>query len=67
MRATRSKSKSQTRVFACTGAGTDVRGARNATAATRVHVRRRSAERVVRSDVAKSGHAAECNRVLAGG
>jgi hypothetical protein len=68
MRATRSKSKPQTRVFARTRAGTDVRGVRDATTTVRAdHARRRCAEGAVRGDVAKSGHALECIRVHAGG
>jgi hypothetical protein len=67
MRACTSKSKSPTRVFACTSSRPDVCGARNAATATRVLVaRRRSPEGAIGGDVAKSGHGFECSRVAPG-
>lgn len=67
MRACTSKSKPPTRVFACWCSRPDVRGAREATAATRVLVaQRQSPEGATGGDVAKSGHGLECSRVAPG-
>jgi hypothetical protein len=75
MRARSSRSKPQTRVFACTCTRTDVAVARDASAATSVsgaeagrgHAHRRTRGALAQDVFARTGHALECTRVVVSG